>query len=56
MATAIRAIPTLKGREAKEFLRHAEEAERKYAAMSEQAEHPLCKMAHAILVKSGMLQ
>ena len=56
MATAIKAIPTLKGREAREFLRHAEEVERKYATMSERDEHPLCKMAHAILVKSGMLQ
>jgi hypothetical protein len=28
MATAIKAIPTLKGKEAREFLRHAEEAER----------------------------
>ena len=56
MATAIKAIPTLKGREAREFLRHAEEVERKYATMSERDEHPLCKMAHAILVKSGMLK
>ena len=30
MATAIKAIPTLKGKEAREFLRHAEEAERNY--------------------------
>ena len=28
MATAIKAIPTLKGKEAREFLRRAEEAER----------------------------
>ena len=56
MATAIKAIPTLKGREAREFLRHAEEVERKYATMSERDEHPLCKMAHVILVKSGMLK
>ena len=28
MATAIKAIPTLKGKEAREFLRHAEEAGR----------------------------
>ena len=38
MATAIKAIPTLKGREAREFLRHAEEVERKYATMSERDE------------------
>ena len=56
MATAIKAIPTLKGREAREFLRHAEEAERKYAAMSDRDEHPLCKMAHAILSDAGMLK
>jgi hypothetical protein len=56
MATAIKAIPTLKGREAREFLRHAKEVERKYTTMSKRDEHPLCKMAHAILVKSGMLQ
>ena len=30
MATTIKAIPTLKGKEAREFLRHAEEAERNY--------------------------
>lgn len=30
MATAIKAIPTLHGKEAKEFLRHAEEAERNF--------------------------
>ena len=30
MATAIKAIPTLKDKEAREFLRHAEEAERNY--------------------------
>ena len=30
MATAIKAIPTLKGKEAREFLRHAVEAERNY--------------------------
>ena len=30
MATAIKAIPTLKGKEVREFLRHAEEAERNY--------------------------
>ena len=56
MATAIKAIPTLKGREAREFLRNAEEAERNCPAASPQNEHPLCKMAHAILSKSGMLQ
>ena len=30
MATAIKAIPTLKGKEAREFLRRAEEAEREF--------------------------
>ena len=55
MATAIKAIPTLKGNEAKEFLRNAEEAERNYDVDSQGAkEHPFCIMAHLILAKAGM--
>ena len=53
MATAIKAIPTLKGREAREFLRNAEAAERNGSTSSNQNGHPFCKMAHAILNKAG---
>lgn len=55
MATAIKAIPTLKGREAREFLRHAEEAERNYKGTTNRDDHSFCLMAHAILSKAGML-
>lgn len=33
MATAIKAIPTLRGKEAREFLRSAEEAERNFSGV-----------------------
>ena len=55
MATAIKAIPTLKGKEAREFLRHAEDAERNYKGMDNRDNHSYCKMAYAILSKAGML-
>ena len=55
MATAIKAIPTLKGKEAREFLRHAEEAERNYKGTNNGDDHSFCQMAHAILSKAGML-
>ncbi|MCR5574896.1 MAG: hypothetical protein K6F78_08775 [Bacteroidaceae bacterium] len=55
MATAIKAIPTLKGKEAKEFLRHAKEAERNYKGSKNQDMHPLCTMANKILNQAGML-
>ena len=48
MATAIKAIPTLKGKEAREFLRHAEEAERNYKGTNNRDDHSFCQMAHAI--------
>ena len=54
MATAIKAIPTLKGREARNFLRHANAAEHAYGEVAERGEHPFCKMAHAILSRAGM--
>jgi len=54
MATAIRAIPTLKGKEAREFLRHAEEAERNYKGTNNRDDHSFCQMAHAILSKAGL--
>lgn len=53
MATAIKAIPTLEGKEAEEFLRRAEEAEKNFVIEAEY-EHPFCVMAHAILAKAGM--
>ena len=55
MATAIKAIPTLRGKEAREFLRHAEEAERNYKGTTNRDDHSFCLMAHAILSKAGML-
>ena len=55
MATAIKAIPTLKGKEAREFLRHADEAERNFKGNKNKDQHPLCMMAHEILGKAGML-
>ena len=56
MATAIKATPTLRGREAREFLRNAEKVERNCYVPANKDEHPFCKMAHAILTKSGMLK
>ncbi len=55
MATAIKAIPTLKGKEAREFLRRAEEAERDFKGNKNKDQHPFCIMAHKILSKAGML-
>ena len=56
MATAIKAIPTLKGREAKEFLRHAAAVERRCTKVPNRNGHPSCRLAHAILDKAGMLK
>lgn len=55
MATAIKAIPTLEGKEAREFLRRAEETERDFKGFQNKDEHPYCQMAHEILSKAGML-
>lgn len=55
MATAIKAIPTLKGKEAREFFRHADEAERNFKGNKNKDQHPLCMMAHEILGKARML-
>ena len=55
MATAIKAIPTLKGKEAREFLRRAEEAERDFKGNKNKDQHPFWVMAHKILSKAGML-
>lgn len=54
MATAIKAIPTLHGKEAKEFLRHAEEAERNFKGFKNIEKHPYCVMARNILEKAEM--
>ena len=54
MATAIKAIPTLRGKEAKELLRHAAEAECHFKGFKNSEEHPFCVMARSILEKSGM--
>jgi hypothetical protein len=54
MATAIKAIPTLEGKEAEVFLRHAEEAERNFKGFQNIENHPYCVMAHSILEKAGM--
>lgn len=55
MATAIKAIPTLKGKEARAFLLHAEEAERNYKGTDNRDNHAFCMMAHSILSKAGMI-
>ena len=55
MATAIKAIPTLKGKEARKFLRKAEKAERDYKQIDNRDTHTYCQMARAILSKAGML-
>jgi hypothetical protein len=55
MATAIKAIPTLKGSEAKEFLHNAEKAEHDFNVLKNHDQHPFCQMACAILGKAGML-
>ncbi len=55
MATAIKAIPTLKGKDAREFLRRAEENERDYKESQNKDQHPYCVMAQEILSKAGML-
>ena len=54
MATAIKAIPTLKGKEAQDFLRRAEEKERKRKNVINNNEHPYCQFALKILGKAGM--
>lgn len=55
MATAIKAIPTLKGKEAREFLHNAEIAEHDFNGLKNQDQHPFCRMANAILDKAGMI-
>ena len=54
MATAIQSIPTLHGKEAKEFVRHAEDAERDVEGFKNIEGHPFCVMARSILEEGGM--
>ncbi|MBQ3809828.1 MAG: hypothetical protein II839_03315 [Kiritimatiellae bacterium] len=55
MATAIKAIPTLKGREARSFLRRADMVERtRQGASGNRNDHPFCRMARSILKRSGV--
>ena len=55
MATAIKAIPTLNGKDAETFLRNAENAERNFNCFGNNDKHPFCQMAKEILGKAGML-
>ena len=54
MATAIKAIPTLRGKQARELLRHAEEAERNFKGFKNIEEHPFCVMTRSMLEKAEM--
>lgn len=54
MATAIKAIPTLKGREARSFLRRADAVERiAFSTSDNRKSHPYCRMAKSILGRAG---
>lgn len=55
MATAIKAIPTLKGSEAKRFREQAEKVENAIENGVADEENPLCVLAKKILQKAGML-
>ena len=54
MATAIKAIPTLKGREAHAFLDRASRVEQSCIGRSARREHPYSKLAYVILNRAGM--
>ena len=54
MATAIKAIPTLRGREARSFARRADGVERDVdRAPANRDDHPFCRMARRILGRSA---
>lgn len=55
MATEIKAIPTLTGKAARDFLSHAKDAERNYKEGKDKDQHPFCLMAQEILKNAGML-
>ena len=55
MATTIKAIPALRDKGACEFVRNAEAVERNCHVFANNNERSFCKMTHAILSKSGML-
>lgn len=55
MATAIKAIPTLRGREARSFARRADRVERSLDRSSaNRDDHPFCRMARFILGRSAV--
>lgn len=55
MATTIKAIPTLKGKEARNFKLRAEEAERRFKGFEKIYSDPKFIKAQSILRKAGML-
>ena len=55
MATAIKAILTLKGKEEREFLRKAEDTERNFKGFQNQDEHSYCMMEQSWEVLIPML-
>lgn len=55
MATAIKAIPTLRGREARSFARRADRVERALdPSPANRDDHPFCRMARLILGRSAV--
>lgn len=54
MATEIKAIPTLRGKEARAFMKRLEETERDFQGFDNIDEHPYCIMAREILKEAGM--
>ena len=55
MATAIKAIPTLKGKDALNFKLRAEEAERRFKGIDKIYSDPKFAKTQSILHKTGML-
>lgn len=56
MAIEIKAIPTLKGKDAKKFIERADEVERKFKGFDGIENSPAFKAMQNILRKSGMLR
>ena len=54
MATEIKAIPTLEGKDAERFIERADEAERKFKGFDGIENTPAFKAMQSILRKSGM--
>lgn len=55
MATAIKAIPTLKGKEARAFLQRTEGTERSFKGFYNFEKDPRYRSMQSILSKAGML-